>query len=75
MWLSIQADIDPDDVLNQLDDSQLRDFGLARVGRISWDEVGSAIRRRDFDTATRLMAEIATKTGGDLPPFALTHIA
>ena len=75
MWLSVQADIDPDDVLNQLDDSQLRDLGIARIGQITWDEVGSAIRRRDFDTATRLINEIATKTGGSLPPFALTDIS
>ena len=75
MWLSVQADIDPDDVLDQLDDAQLRDLGLARVGRVHWDDVAGAIRRRDFDAATRLMAEIATKTGGDLPPFALTDIA
>lgn len=70
----VTVDIDPKDVLDEMDASELRKHGIVLADEIDWTEVASRIRRRDFGGATEAINEIARKTGAYLPPFALTDI-
>lgn len=74
-FVYVTVDIDPDDVLNELDAPTLRKHGIVRVDEIDWSEVASRIRRRDFDGAAEAINHIARQTGTYLPPFALTAIS
>lgn len=71
----VTVDIDPEDVLDHMEASDLRKHGIVRVGDIDWNEVAARIRRRDFTGAADAITEIAKTTGTYLPPFALTDIS
>jgi hypothetical protein len=70
----VTVDIDPSDVINEMDASALRQQGVIRVDDMGWDEVAARIRRRDFSGAAEAINDIARKTGTYLPPFALADI-
>ena len=85
----VSVNIDPEDVLDELDDDQLKRMGFCRVTNsslapstegpatrdINWPSLGEAIRRRDFARATELLAAIADAQGYSLPPVVLASAA
>jgi hypothetical protein len=71
----VTVDIDPEDVIDKMEASDLRRNGVIRIDELGWDEVAARIRRRDFTGAAEVISDIARKTGTYLPPFALTGIS
>jgi hypothetical protein len=85
MYVSVS--IDPEDILDELEDDQLKRLGLQRIPSseaqdigpetrdVNWPSLGEAIRRRDFDRATELLTAIAGEHGYCLPPVVLASAA
>jgi hypothetical protein len=71
----VTVDIDPEDVIDKMEASDLRRNGVIRIDELSWGQVADRIRRRDFDGAAKAISEIARMTGHYLPPFAVTEAA
>ncbi|WP_036114525.1 MULTISPECIES: hypothetical protein [Luteibacter] len=70
----VTVDIDPEEVIDAMEASDLRKHGVVRMDALGWDEVAARIRRRDFSGAADAINEIARKTGTYLPSFALADI-
>jgi hypothetical protein len=79
MYVTVEVEVDREDILGAMTDDDLRGLGLERKVPINrpktWSEVAGAIRRGDFERASQMLTIFAQHDGGDLPPFAITKAA
>ncbi|NII53548.1 hypothetical protein [Luteibacter sp. SG786] len=80
--VTLDVEIDVADVLDRLDEDDLRKLGLVDAAElddadepVDWQSIADAIRRADFRKAEELITEAARVAGFDLPPFAVARAA
>ena len=71
-YVTVNAQVDLEDVLDDLDEDDLQAAGYAKVDRGEWEKVGTAIRANDIAEVLRLVSELAYGQAGVLlPPLRL----
>lgn len=83
MRVTVDVDVDVDDILEQLDDAELASYGLMRVKDSSipehavhspWHDVQQAMRQRDANRLENLLTTLAWDQAGVILPVGLPVI-
>jgi vacuolar-type H+-ATPase subunit F/Vma7 len=59
MMITVSADVEVEQVFDELSEEDLASYGLVRVKEADWQKVASAIRKNDITEALRIVSEIA----------------
>jgi hypothetical protein len=76
MQVTCEVEVDVDDILDDLDDSQLAEHGLMRVpparsAESVWRDVQQALRQHDQRCLHDLLSDLAWKQGGVILPVGM----